>query len=112
MIKSLNGSCIQVESTSSSAEMYKMFLRLFCTIRKLGYFLFVAAALWSAVLLYIAFVRRSDVIELVVVSTFKARSDWRGFGECFSHLRPIRCMCPIFKWLLHPFLVRASKVKI
>ena len=33
------------------------------TPRKLGYFLFIAAALWSGVLLYIAFVLRSDGIE-------------------------------------------------
>ena len=36
------------------------------TTRKLGYFLFIAAALWSGVLLYIAFIRRSDGIEIPV----------------------------------------------
>ena len=35
------------------------------TARKLGYFLFIAAALWSGVLLYIAFVRRSEAVEII-----------------------------------------------
>ena len=44
--------------------------------------------------------------------TVKLRSDWRALGACVSNLCLIRCVRPIFKWVLYPFLLHASKVKI